>query len=112
MLNLLIVHFWLLFRHYLVSSNGSTVKDQVVGKPKQHETPQQEGQSSEPLSKRSLLRETPQATQPIDEELAKRFMAVLNSRKQNQLSFVISGSMYQDPQQIKNSLKFMWNKKN
>ena len=28
----------------------------------------------------------------------------------NQLSFVISSSMYQDPPQIKDSLKIMWNK--
>ena len=100
----------LIFWHYLASSKGSTVRDQVAGKPKQHGRPQQEGQSSEPLSERSGLHENPEAAQPIDEELAKRFMEVLNSRKQNHLSFVISGSMYQDPQQITDSLKIMWNK--
>lgn len=54
--------------------------------------------------------ETPQVPQPIAEEQAKRFTDVLNSRNQNQLSFVISDSMYQDPQQIKDLLKSMWNK--
>ena len=37
-------------------------------------------------------------------------MEVLNSLQKNQLSFVISSSMYQDPQQIRDSLKIMWNK--
>ena len=95
--------FSLLFWYYLVSSKGCIVQNQVAGKAKQHETPQQQGQSSEPLSERSVLHETPEAAQPIEEELAKRFMEVLNSLQKNQLSFLISGSLYQDPQQISSS---------
>ncbi|KAK2563833.1 hypothetical protein P5673_012837 [Acropora cervicornis] len=99
-----------LFPNIGVSSKGCTVQDQVAGKPKQHDTPQQQGQSSEPLSECSVLHETPEAAQPIEEELAKRFMEVLNSLQKNQLSFVISGSLYQDPQHIKDLLKIMSNK--
>ena len=102
--------FLLIFLAFLVSSKGCTVQDQVAGKAKQHDTPQQQGQSSEPLSERSVLHETPEEAQPIEEELAKRFMEVLNSLQKNQLSFFISSSMYQDPQQIRDLLKIMWNK--
>ena len=100
----------LIFLAFLVSSKGCTVQDQVAGKPKQHDTPQQQGQSSEPLSERSVLHETPEEAQAIEEELAKRFMEVLNSLQKNQLSFVISGSLYQDPRHIKDLLKIKWNK--
>ena len=82
----------------------------VCSSCKQHGTSQQEGQSTEPLSEHSVLHETPEAAQPVDEELPKGFMEGSNSQKQNQLCFVISRSMYQDLQQIKDSLKIMWNK--
>ena len=116
MLNLRIVNFLLSSSHYLTSSLRFTVQ-QIPGKLQKDENPHQEeeAQSSELLSESSVLcdnqvTETPQVPQPIAEEQAKRFMDVVNSRNQNQLSFVISGSMYQDPQQIKDSLKSMWNK--
>lgn len=106
---------------YLASSEKSTVQ-QIPEKLQKDEKPHQkeQAQSSEVVSESSVLcdpglcdnqvTETPQVLQPIAQEQAKRFTDVLNSRNQNQLSFVISGSMYQDPQQIKDSLKSMWNK--
>ena len=116
MLNLRIVNFLLSSWHYLASSETFSVQ-QIPGKLQKDENPYQEeqAQSSKLLSASSVLcdnqvADTPQVPQPIAEEQAKRFTDVLNSRNQNQLAFVISGSMYQDRQQIKDSLNSMWNK--
>jgi len=44
----------------------------------------------------------------ITEEQAKLFTDVLNSGSQDQLCFLVSGSMYEDPQEIKDSMRTMW----
>lgn len=44
----------------------------------------------------------------ITEEQAKLFTEVLNVGNHEQLCFLVSGSMYEDPQQIKDSLRKMW----
>lgn len=47
----------------------------------------------------------------ITEELAESFTELLNMASEDQLSFVISTSMHQDPQQIVKLLKQSWKKK-
>ena len=44
----------------------------------------------------------------VDEEEAKLFINVLNSGNSDQLCILISGTMYDDQQQIKDSVRMMW----
>lgn len=67
--------------------------------------------SNESCSKTSGPESNASKAELITVEQAKSFINILNSDNNDQLFFLVSGSMYEDPRQLKDLVKNMWTTK-